>query len=76
MNKIRVDKLLKDKLMEQIKKGDYNPNVDYEEAINQFNKLIECGKRKEAGLFTGKYGGIIAMILNRERQREERRKLK
>lgn len=38
MNKIRVDKLLKDKLMEQIKKGDYNPNVDYEEAINQFNK--------------------------------------
>lgn len=46
----------------------YNPNVDYEAAINRYNELVNSGKNDEA------IGGLIPLCANASKQKETRAK--
>jgi len=48
---------------------EYDPGIDYQNVLVEFNRLIDSGKTDEAKELLRRNGGLIAIYRKREEQR-------
>lgn len=53
----------------------YEPDVDYDEVVQQFNKTIEMGDKQERNALLIRHGGIYSLLAKREYQQYVKRRI-